>query len=117
VGSRRPVLRADSTARSSAVEQTLLQDQAPVGKTLFYYTLGEESWKQTKQFPLPNTDTQTWYFQEHGGLSTQAPEASTGEDRYTVDFEASTGLTNRWHWPDQPLAHADGQAAELSRPR
>lgn len=94
-------------------EQTLRQDQAPVGKTLFYYTLGEESWKQTKQFPLPNTDTHTWYFQEQGGLSTQAPEASTGEDRYTVDFEASTGLTNRWHTPmAKPLNYPDRAKAD-----
>jgi putative CocE/NonD family hydrolase len=94
-------------------EQTLRQDQPLAGKTLFYYTLGEETWKQTDQFPLPNTDTQTWYFREQDSLSTQAPEASTGEDRYMVDFEATTGLTNRWHTQmARPLVYPDRTKAD-----
>jgi hypothetical protein len=89
-------------------EQTLRHDQPLPGKTLFYYTLGEEIWKQTSSFPLPNTDVQTWYFQSEGRLSPQAPEAVNSADTYTVDFNATTGRTNRWQTQmAKPLIYPD----------
>ncbi len=30
-------------------------------------------------------------------LSSDAPQEDSGEDVYTVDFEATTGTTNRWY--------------------
>jgi putative CocE/NonD family hydrolase len=39
---------------------------------------------------------QRWYMAQGHGLTTQPPAAATGSDRYTVDFEASTGDRNRW---------------------
>lgn len=78
-------------------EQTLKGDQIPDGKTLFYYTLGAETWRQAHTFPLPNTDMQPWYFGAEHGLSREAPVLSGAVDTYAVDFSATTGLTNRWH--------------------
>lgn len=78
-------------------EETLKLDQPPQGKTLFYYTLGEEAWKQTDTFPLPNTKLQAWYFQAEHGLSPEIPPAGDAADPYTVDFRATTGRANRWH--------------------
>lgn len=87
--------------------QTLCADQPMAGKTLFYYTLGAESWRQTDRFPLPETTMQTWYFQAQGGLSTQAP-ANEGVDAYTVNFGTTTGRTNRWHTQmAKPVVYAD----------
>jgi uncharacterized protein len=89
-------------------ENTLKKDQPPSGKTLFYYTLGEEAWKQTDTFPLPNTSMQTWYFQAQQGLSPDRPTGEEGADSYRVDYEATTGLTNRWHTQmARPLVYAD----------
>jgi len=89
-------------------EQTLKRDQPPSGKTLFYYTLGEETWKQTDEFPLPNTTMQTWYFQPEKGLSLERPTEDVGADSYTVDFEATTGWTNRWQTQmAKPLVYPD----------
>jgi putative CocE/NonD family hydrolase len=85
------------SAMAQFFAQTLIQDQPPQGKKLFYYTLGEEAWKNADAFPLPNTELQTWYFQADHRLSRSAPTADDTADTYTVDFTATTGKTNRWH--------------------
>jgi uncharacterized protein len=65
-------------------------------KTLWYYTLGEETWKTAHSFPLPGTDMQRWFFARERSLSQQSPLAGDGADTFSVDFAASTGLRNRW---------------------
>ncbi len=91
--------------------QTLVDDQPPQGKTLFYYTLGEEVWKQTAVWPLPGVKSQTWYFQPDNSLAPEQPAAAA--HRYTVDFEATTGLTNRWHTQmAKPLVYPDRARAD-----
>lgn len=64
-------------------------------KELVYKTIGEEAWKRTGVWPLPQTVMTPWYFREGGGLSTEAPP-SEGSDRYQVDFTHTTGTRNRW---------------------
>lgn len=66
-------------------------------KLLYYFTIGEEKWKVTNTWPLPNTKMTCWYFGANNSLSEAAPTADSGEDRYTVNFEATTGEKNRWH--------------------
>jgi putative CocE/NonD family hydrolase len=70
---------------------------APGGKELIYYTLGEEKWKTTKVWPLPEAKTRRWYFAADNGLSPSAPASQSGEDKYAVDFDATTGTKNRWY--------------------
>jgi uncharacterized protein len=95
-------------AMAQFFEDTLVKDQPPRGKCLHYYTLGEERWKQTNVFPLSNTDLQTWYFQAEQELSPDAPGETDGADSYTVDFEATTGKTNRWQTQmARPLIYGD----------
>jgi len=65
------------------------------GKELVYKTMGEEGWKRTDQWPLPETEMTAWYFREEGGLSPESPPA-TGTDEYRVDFSHTTGTRNRW---------------------
>jgi putative CocE/NonD family hydrolase len=38
-----------------------------------------------------------WYFAADNGLSPSAPAIQSGEDKYTVDFDATTGRRNRWY--------------------
>jgi putative CocE/NonD family hydrolase len=64
---------------------------------LAYFTMGEEKWKTTPTWPPAGSKTQRWYLAEGNTLSLRAPKAAAGEDEYTVDFEATTGTTNRWH--------------------
>jgi putative CocE/NonD family hydrolase len=65
-------------------------------KTLFYYTMGEEKWKTTKSWPPAGTTSVRGYFAADNMLALTAPTASTGADKYTVDFDATTGNKNRW---------------------
>jgi len=46
---------------------------------------------------LPNTEAQTWFFQADHHLSPEAPNDETGFDVYHVDFNATSGMNNRWH--------------------
>lgn len=64
---------------------------------IHYYTLGADRWSRTETWPPEGFDDVAWYFREDGALSTEAPAAETGEDRYTVDFTATTGTRNRWY--------------------
>ena len=66
-------------------------------KVLIYYTLGEEKWKTTNVWPPSGNTSQRWYFAADNALSQSPPRAKSGTDTYTVDFEATTGKTNRWH--------------------
>jgi putative CocE/NonD family hydrolase len=66
-------------------------------KRLFYFTIGEERWKVTDRWPVAGTQMTAWYFNENNSLTTKAPSGKTEEDRYTINFEATTGAKNRWH--------------------
>ncbi len=92
--------------------QTLQQGQSLTGKTLYYTTLGTDTWRTTDQFPPANVTPQTWYFQPARGLAPTAPPTS-GSDSYTVDFEATTGLQNRWHTQmARPVVYQDRAAQD-----
>jgi len=66
------------------------------GKRLFYYTMGEETWKQTSTWPPEGISKRRYYLDENNSLSIEAPTANTGRDKYTVDYQATTGEHNRW---------------------
>ena len=64
---------------------------------IHYYTLGADRWTRTETWPPEGFEDTTWYFGEGGALSRRAPDSEAGEDRYTVDFTATTGTRNRWY--------------------
>jgi len=66
-------------------------------KRLFYFTIGEERWKVTSTWPVAGTQKVRWFFNENNSLSTKEPNAKSTEDRYTINFDATTGEKNRWH--------------------
>ncbi|MBI4541188.1 MAG: CocE/NonD family hydrolase [Gemmatimonadetes bacterium] len=65
-------------------------------RLLVYYTMGEERWKTTSEWPVPKTTYWDWYFAAGGGLGPEAPSAQAAADEYVVDFGATTGTANRW---------------------
>jgi putative CocE/NonD family hydrolase len=100
-------------ALAQFLEQTLQDGQALQGKTLFYYTMGADTWKQTSVFPMPDTDMQAWYFHPDHQLLPEAPTAETGADTYLVDFSATTGTNNRWHTGlAKPVIYPDRASAD-----
>lgn len=66
-------------------------------KRLYYFTIGEERWKVTRTWPVAGTAMTPWYFSEKNLLTAKAPSDQTGEDRYTINFDATSGSKNRWH--------------------
>jgi hypothetical protein len=77
--------------------------------TLFYYTLGEEKWKATRVWPPLNSQPRRLYFQEGHSLGEELPVSEQGEDRYHVDYSATTGQQNRW-WTEMgggPVGYPD----------
>lgn len=66
-------------------------------KLFYYFTMGEEKWKVTSSWPVGGTKMTRWYLGESNALSANGPRAASGEDRYTINFEATTGEKNRWH--------------------
>ncbi|MBA3468526.1 MAG: CocE/NonD family hydrolase [Herpetosiphonaceae bacterium] len=108
-----PLQEQQWAAVTKFFEQTLKTDQPGVEKTLFYYMLGAEEWRQTTTFPLPNTEQQTWYFQDDKELAPTPPSVAA-TDTYSVDFAATTGQTNRWHTQmARPLHYPDRAQADL----
>jgi putative CocE/NonD family hydrolase len=73
-------------------------------KVLYYYTLGEERWKQTSAWPPKGTAMQRWYLAADHALSRSLPADESGTDTYAVDFQASSGDHNRW-WEMGPAFH------------
>lgn len=65
-------------------------------RTIFYYTLGKETWQRAAAFPPPGVQNQRWYLAENGLLSRTAPTSSEAADFFQVDFDATTGTENRW---------------------
>jgi putative CocE/NonD family hydrolase len=62
---------------------------------LYYYTMGEDRWKETTTWPIAGTAQQRFYLAA-GHVLSDAPPAGSGQDLYTVDFSASPGPANRW---------------------
>lgn len=70
-------------------------DQPPHTRELHYYTINENKWKTTPDWPPAGLAPTRFYFHERNGLSNKPPE-TCGSDQFTVDYSASTGLNNRW---------------------
>lgn len=68
----------------------------PPAREIRYFTMGENEWKTTDTWPPTGIATQRWYFSPEHVLATEPPQSEQGADTYTVNFEATTGDTNRW---------------------
>jgi putative CocE/NonD family hydrolase len=82
-----------------------------LARCVHYYTLGENRWHKTQQWPLPKTQMQRLYFAEGHGLTARPPVTDNGQDIYQVDTNATTGLFNRWYAQsqNQPVYFEDRQ--------
>lgn len=107
-----PLKEQQWAAMAQFFQRTLVEDAPPQGKTLIYYTLGEEAWKRAETFPPANMREQRLYFAAEGALVEEQPR-EIAADAYTVDYEATTGVTNRWHTQmAQPLVYPDRAQAD-----
>jgi len=68
----------------------------PAPGRIWYYTVGEERWKSTDDWPVSGTKQERWYLGSEKVLSRATPTGSDS-DEYQVDFDATTGTQNRWY--------------------
>jgi putative CocE/NonD family hydrolase len=68
----------------------------PAPGRIWYYTVGEERWKSTSNWPVSGTKQERWYLGSEQSLSRANP-AGSDSDEYQVDFDATTGTQNRWY--------------------
>ncbi|MBD2772779.1 CocE/NonD family hydrolase [Iningainema tapete] len=61
-----------------------------------YYTMGEEKWKTTTVWPPKGMSYQRLFFAENNGLTEKSPTSDSEQDKYIVNFEATTGPDSRW---------------------
>lgn len=78
-------------------------------RRLEYFTLGEEAWKSTTEWPPPGFEPLRLYLAAGNSLSDQPPGQNCEADVYPVDFTASTGPFNRWitEMGDRPVRYPD----------
>jgi putative CocE/NonD family hydrolase len=97
------------TLTTASLDAFFKEDVAPLEMdVLEYYTLGENKWKSTHVWPLPETRMERMYLSADSTLSVDAPSDAKGSNRYQVDPTTGTGQYNRWHTQmGQPVNHPD----------
>jgi len=73
------------------------QEPPPMESSVTYYTLGAGSWNESYTWPPEGFSRTSWYFGPQGTLQRSKPSGATESDSYTVDYEATTGKSNRWY--------------------
>jgi putative CocE/NonD family hydrolase len=101
-----PYLDRDAPLEMAGAEQRALEIQffdrylkpssVPPSRQIVYFTLGENVWKETAEWPPAGTQVTPVYFREQGELSFAAPSSAERPDGYEVDFSATTGTANGW---------------------
>lgn len=66
-------------------------------KALYYYTMGEETWKKTQTWPPKGQSMQPWYLNSKHRLTEDKPIEDNGRDEYLVNYTTTTGIRNRWY--------------------
>lgn len=70
---------------------------AVMEKSIRYYTMGADIWRESSVWPPEGLSDITWHFGPDAALTEIAPEAQSGADLYIVDMTASSGEQTRWH--------------------
>jgi hypothetical protein len=80
-------------------------------RVIHYYTSGAAVWRTTPSWPPAAIAMTRWHL---GAKHALAHEADKGSDHYTVDFDATTGTTNRWttQMGGGPVAYGDRSAQD-----
>jgi hypothetical protein len=63
---------------------------------LYYYTMGEECWKKTTNWPPEDTSPRVLHLNDDGGLSPKAPDGPSMSMETPLPTHLGTGSNNRW---------------------
>jgi putative CocE/NonD family hydrolase len=103
-----PFLPPDTPTQPSLQEQTqemilffdqfLKDNKTPqIKSTITYYTMGAGTWSVTEVWPPDGFTKKNWYLGPKNLLSQKSPKEQLGSDSYTVNYETTTGQSNRWY--------------------
>lgn len=67
-----------------------------VPRQIRYVVMGSGDWRTTTTWPPQGVTQSIWKFDTENRLVTVAGSTELGEDRYKVDYTATTGLHTRW---------------------
>ncbi|HEY1837371.1 MAG TPA: CocE/NonD family hydrolase [Rhizomicrobium sp.] len=80
-------------------------------RAIHYYTSGARIWRTTASWPPAGIAPARWFLSASHALTRKR---DAGSDRYRVDFDATTGTTNRWttQLGGGPVAYGDRAAQD-----
>jgi hypothetical protein len=94
-------------------------DNPPATRELHYFTIFQDEWKTATEFPPQDFSYARFFFCPQSGLSPLRSTPQAG-DTFQTDFNASTGLNNRWQTEldQRPVKYAPikGQLAYTTTP-
>ena len=70
-----------------------IQNEAPIN----YYTIGQESWNEAKQWPASGIVNETIFFSADQKLSSDLNTIKEGNVSYQIDYNFDTGGGSRWN--------------------
>jgi len=73
------------------------QEPPPMESSIKYFTQGAGEWHETTVWPPEGFSDKAWYCGPRGVLLEDQTEAKEGNDTYTINYEATTGTSNRWY--------------------
>lgn len=77
-------------------DRFLKNDGEILSRKIRYFTYGSNTWNETKIWPPEGTRYQPLYFSTNNQLKAEPENTETGNDKYSVNFTATTGKNNRW---------------------
>ncbi|MEI7848964.1 MAG: CocE/NonD family hydrolase [Chloroflexota bacterium] len=73
-----------------------LFDEPVTTRELHYYTLNENKWKTTNEWPPLGVYSQSFFFQAGGSLVADRSKLAQQSVALPVDYSVTTGFSNRW---------------------
>jgi uncharacterized protein len=88
------------------------REHRPIDRVIHYYVMGAGTFESTAVWPPKDIETRRFRFGPQGTLAGAAARIEDGEDRYDVDFTATTGGNTRWSTQLGTPANYPDRAAE-----
>jgi hypothetical protein len=110
--SAHPVPSTDEQWASMLAFMQRAREHRATERIIHYYVLGAGAFESSSVWPPAGVDTQRFRFGPKGTLDATKAILEDGEDRYEVDFSATTGSETRWSTQLGTPAHYINRATE-----
>jgi uncharacterized protein len=86
-----------------------------IRRQIHYVVMGVPTWETTTTWPPQNVAQKVWKFDASNHLAVESQPVSSGEDRYQIDYSATTGRHTRWSTQYGPPTDYGDRADETSK--